>query len=148
MALGVSKLAQTLPKAEPMVLNAPGATLEKDGKTQTNLQDGEVHRGGTVELNAVNGLTRVNDGGGGGVNLKKGEIRQGPKYEHVEITKGAASVKRSSDATVDLKKGQVTTDAKAEANIPGVANVNVGVSKKGKVTKEASGVKKNNGNYK
>ncbi|KAI3842719.1 hypothetical protein MKW98_015386 [Papaver atlanticum] len=154
MALGVSKLTQMLPK-EPIELNAPGglATVVKDGKTETNLPDGKVKRGGIVGLTAVNGLARVNDGGGVGVNLKKGEITQGPKYEHVEIANGVASVKRSSEAKVDLEKGQVTTGAKAEGEIPGVANVNAGASigvnvKNGKVTKDVSGVKRSNGNYK
>ncbi|KAI3865592.1 hypothetical protein MKX03_036862 [Papaver bracteatum] len=127
MALGVSKLTKMLPK-EPIELNAPGglATLVKDGKTETNLPDG--------------------------VNLKKREISQGPKYV-LEKTMFLATVKRSSEAKVDLEKGKVTTGAKAEGEVPGVANVNAGASigengKNGKVTKDASGVKKSNGNYK
>ncbi|KAI3865593.1 hypothetical protein MKX03_036863 [Papaver bracteatum] len=153
MALGVSKLTKMLPK-EPIELNAPGglATIVKDGKTETNLPDGKVKRSGIVGLTTVNGLARVNDGGGVGVNLKKREITQGPKYEHVEIANGVGTVKRSSEAKVDLEKGKVTTGAKAEGEVPGVANVNAGASigenvKNEKVTKDASGVKKSNGNY-
>ncbi|MCL7030341.1 hypothetical protein MKW94_013391 [Papaver nudicaule] len=61
MALGVSKLTQVL--RDPIVLTAPGglATLERNGNDQSNLPEGEVNRGGTIGLTAVNGLTSVND---------------------------------------------------------------------------------------
>ncbi|KAI3865598.1 hypothetical protein MKX03_036868 [Papaver bracteatum] len=145
MALGVSKLGQITPKVEPFALEG--------GNTEINLPEGEVKRGGTEDLTAVNGLTHVNKGGGVAVNLKKREVVQGPEYEHLEIADGAASVKRSSIVTVDLKKSQVTIGAKAEANIPGVANVNTGASikvnvKNAKVTKTVPEAKKSNGNYK
>ncbi|KAI3905962.1 hypothetical protein MKW92_045591 [Papaver armeniacum] len=136
-----------------IMLSISRKNLGKGGNTELNLPDGEVKRGGTEDLTAVNGLTHVNKGGGVGVNLKKGEVVQGPEYENVEIADGAASVKRSHEVAVDLRKGQVTTDAKVEVDIPGVANVGIGALigvnlKNGKVTKDMSGVKKSNGNYK
>ncbi|MCL7046371.1 hypothetical protein MKW94_002406 [Papaver nudicaule] len=141
VALGVSKLTQAL--GDPIVLTAPGglATLERNGKDESNLPEGEVNRGGTIDLTAVDGLARVNDGGGVSADLKKGEVKQGPKYEHVEIANGAVSVKRSSEVTVDLRKGKVAAGAEAEAVIPGVANVAADV-------KDVPEVKKNDGNYK
>ncbi|KAI3959873.1 hypothetical protein MKW92_013076 [Papaver armeniacum] len=150
MALGVSNLTQVIPKVEPVVLKAPGglATLEKNGKDQSDLPNGKFNRGGTEGLTAVNGLARVNDGGVLVADLNKGEVTHGPEYEHVKIADGAVSDDRISQ--VDLKQGQVTTGEKAKVNFPGVANVNTDTSIRANVKNEkvVPSEKKSNGNYK
>ncbi|KAI3971633.1 hypothetical protein MKW92_049930 [Papaver armeniacum] len=146
MALGVAKLPQVL---GPVDVKAPGelASVERKGRDESNLDNGEVNRGGTVGVTAVKGLVDVKDGGGVDVDSMNGKVTQGPKYEQVDIANGAVSVKRSSVVTVDLQKGQVTTDAKTEANVLGAVNVDLGVTV-GKVTKDVPAVKKSSGNYK
>ncbi|XP_026440971.1 uncharacterized protein LOC113339970 [Papaver somniferum] len=151
MALGVSQLTQVVPKAEPLVLKAPGATLEKNGKDQSDLQNGKFNRGGTEGLTAANGLARANDGGVLVADLNKGKVTHGPEYEHVKIADGAVSDDRISQ--VDTNNGQVTTSEKAKVNFPGVANVNTGTSigvniKNEKVYKDNVPAEKSNGNYK
>ncbi|KAI3865594.1 hypothetical protein MKX03_036864 [Papaver bracteatum] len=153
MALGVSKLTQVFPTVEPLVLEAPRglATLEKNGKDQSDLQNGKFNRGGTEGLTVANGLARVNDGGVLVADLNKGKVTHGPEYEHVKIADGAVSDDRISQ--VDINKGQVTTSEKAKVIFPGVANVNTGTSigvnvKNENVSKDVPAEKKSNGNYK
>ncbi|KAI3929949.1 hypothetical protein MKW98_004103 [Papaver atlanticum] len=159
MALGVSRVDQLVPKvpfvSEPVVMEAPGGlTFSKDGQSKVNLQDGEVQRGGTIGLTSKNGLAGVDDGGSHGLNLEKGEALHESKHEDVEIVNGVASVTRSHDINANYKTGQVTTDVKTEANLPAVANVNVGApveadAKNRKATKDAPAMKKSDdGNYK
>ncbi|MCL7023023.1 hypothetical protein MKW94_002576 [Papaver nudicaule] len=150
----------TLVPAGPILLEAPGglATLEKDGvdgngKSKVNLPDGEYRTGGTLGFTAAKGLTRVDEGGRHGLNLKNGEVIDDSKHEDVEIVNGVASVKRRTDISANYKTGQVNTDVKTEANVPAVANVGIGApagvnAKNRKVMKDAPAVKKSDGNYK
>ncbi|KAI3865666.1 hypothetical protein MKX03_001526 [Papaver bracteatum] len=155
MAFGVSRVDQLVPKvpfvSEPVVMEVPGGlTFSKDEQSKVNLQDGEVQRG----LTSKNGLAGVDDGGSHGLNLNKGELLHESKHEDVEIVNSVASVKRSHEITANYKTGQVTKDVKTEANLPRVANVNVGTpieadAKNRKATKDAPAMKKSdNGNYK
>ncbi|KAI3993577.1 hypothetical protein MKX01_002590 [Papaver californicum] len=70
----------------------------------------------------------ASDSGGHGVDLEKGEVYHGSKIDFLDIANGVAVVKRVLNAKVNLKKGQVITGGKGEANIPGVelASVNKG----------------------
>ncbi|RZC91250.1 hypothetical protein C5167_027309 [Papaver somniferum] len=126
VALGVGKLPQVLGVlGTPVDVKAPGdlASVERKGQDQSNLDNGKVNRGGSVDLTAAKGLVVVKDSGGVDSDLKDGKVTQGPKCEQLNIANGAVTVKRCSVVTVDPKNGKVITDAKTEANILGVAHV-------------------------
>ncbi|KAI3961879.1 hypothetical protein MKW98_022084 [Papaver atlanticum] len=142
IALGVSKAGKLLPQpAETVVVTAPGglATAEKTGNTDTQTPAGGIKRGGVIGATAAKGLVQLKDRGVQGGNLKEGEVYHHSKTDHLDIANGGAVVTRDVNAKVNLEKGQVITEGKAGANIPGVARVNTGVA--------GVGSKNSKGNY-